>query len=163
MLYCCFLRRRRPLMSSLFPYTTLFRSKETTYFGNAMAVTGLSSDLQAAVIPGANGVVNAWLMSSVEDVMSNYIQYIYVTDNIAGESYLSEVRYGGHHIKSELPYIRVVIERVAKAQPLNGFVAGYAVTQSTQIKKVQLPVDEEEFSTYQLTYREPAYPNDKLM
>src|SRR5690606_40258356 len=88
---------------------------------------------------------------------------IYVTDNIAGESYLSEVRYGGHHIKSELPYIRVVIERVAKAQPLNGFVAGYAVTQSTQIKKVQILVDEEEFSTYQLTYREPAYPNDKLM
>ena len=94
------------------------KAKEITYFGNAIAATGLSSDTQATVIPGANGVVNTWLMSSVEDVMSNYIQYVYVTDNTVGESYLSEVRYGGHHSEAQLPYIRVVFDRVTKAQRL---------------------------------------------
>ncbi|CAI8165797.1 MAG: tRNA(Glu)-specific nuclease WapA [Pseudidiomarina mangrovi] len=139
------------------------KAKEVSYFGNAFYATGLSSDAAAVTKPGNNSVVSAWMMSSVEDVARNYIQYLYTTNNLSGESYLSEIRYSGNHTTGELPYIRIIFDHVAKAQPRNGYQAGYPITQSQQLQAIRVLVDEQLWRSYQLSYLEPLYANDKLM
>ena len=107
------------------------------YLGNA----GTHSGSSAAVAQTENGTRTQWLLSSVEDGVSNRIDYQYQVVSGSQTLRIDSIKYGAHTGDALSHYITVAFDYEDLGYPVKGFSAGEAFDLSTQLNRVRVLID----------------------